>query len=94
MNKKSNEVSEKQTYKTQMFDEVSKIIEATGQGDSNYSAEEKAMDIFVVLESLLAYTIYTTCISAESVRDSAEESYINIKRQALEMMRQTPKESE
>ena len=73
-----------------MFDAISKIIEETGAGDENYTPEKKALDIFTVLESLLAYTIYTTCVSSETIRDSAEESYVNIKRQALHMLKENP----
>ena len=79
-------------YEKHMFEEVSRVIEGIGAGDSAYTPEEKALDIFSVLESLLAYTIYTTCISPETVRDSAEESYVNIKKQALHMLREIPVE--
>ncbi len=81
---------DKPDYERQMFDSISKIIETSGVGDSTYTAEKKAVDIFAVLESLLAYTIYTTCVNSETIRDSAEESYINIKRQALHMLKENP----
>ena len=77
-------------YEKDMFDGISKIIEETGAGDEAYSNEDKALDILGVLESLLAYTIYTTCISPETIRDSAEQSYVNIKRQALQMLQDHP----
>jgi hypothetical protein len=55
------------------------------RNDSNYDNYQKARDILDMLEGLLAYAIYNTCISPETIRDSAEESYVNIKRRALEM---------
>jgi hypothetical protein len=73
-------------HKDQMFDTISKCIEETGKNDPNYTNEAKARDILEVLEALLSYTIYTTCISKETIRDSCEESYINIKRHALALM--------
>ena len=77
-------------YKRHMFDAISKIIEEAGASDDTYTDEKKAYDILAVLESLLAYTIYTTCISAETIRDSAEESHVNIKRQALQLLKEHP----
>ncbi|STX27778.1 Uncharacterised protein [Legionella beliardensis] len=74
------------SYKDKMFDGISKYIEETGSHDEHYTNEAKARDILEVLEALLAYTIYTTCVSKETVRDSCEESYFNIKRQALALM--------
>ena len=75
-----------------MFAELSQVIEATGKGDESYDNKAKAVDILSVLESLLAYTIYTTCVTSEHVRDSCEESYMQIKRQALEMIKANPPE--
>lgn len=83
-------MTQKKSHRDEMFDKVSKLIEETGKSDANYSDKEKALDILSVLEGLLAYTIYTTCINSETVRDSCEESYINIKRQALHMMENSP----
>lgn len=77
-------------YEQEMFANISTIIEKTGAADEAYTAEKKALDILSVLESLLAYTIYTTCIDAETIRDSAEQSYVNIKRQALFMLKEHP----
>lgn len=80
-------MSESIDYKKQMFDTLGDIIEKTGQGDPNYTGEQKALDILEVLENLLGYTIYTTCTDLNEVRDSSEESYVNIKRIALSSMR-------
>ncbi|STX51588.1 Uncharacterised protein [Legionella busanensis] len=74
------------SYKDQLFDDISRCIEDVGSQDEQYNNEDKARDILEVLEALLAYTIYTTCISKDTVRDSCEESYFNIKRQALVLM--------
>lgn len=76
-----------------MFTEISKIIEQTGKDDNAYTNEKKAIDILSVLENLLAYTIYSTCNTTEEVRDSAEETYFNIKRQALAILRKNPPKS-
>lgn len=83
-------MTEKKDYQRQMFDAIGKILEETGADDQMYSNEEKALDILNVLESLLAYSIYNTCISAETIRDSAEESYVNIKKRALRMLKDHP----
>ncbi|MCX7116609.1 MAG: hypothetical protein NTW94_01620 [Legionellales bacterium] len=80
----------KKEHERHMFEEISQIIEKTGADDAGYVAEKKALDIFAVLESLLAYTIYATSVSPETIRDSAEESYVNIKRQALHMLKENP----
>ena len=72
-------------YKECLFEKISDIIENIGQEDSNYDNYQKARDILEVLEGLLAYAIYNTCVSPETIRDSAEESYVNIKKKALEM---------
>ncbi|KTD15925.1 hypothetical protein E3983_02545 [Legionella israelensis] len=80
------------SYADQLFESLSDTIENIGKEDPDYDDKQKALDILNVLESLLAYTIYTTCITSENVRDSAEESYMNIKRQALEMIRRNPPE--
>ena len=83
-------MAEEKDYQRQMFDTIAKILEETGSEDKTYSNEEKALDILNVLESLLAYSIYNTCISAETIRDSAEESYVNIKKRALRMLKDHP----
>ena len=80
----------KKNYADQMFTELSNVIENIGKNDKEYTNEKKAVDILNVLESLLAYTIYTTCNTTEEVRDSSEESYFSIKTQALAMMRKNP----
>ena len=80
-------------HSDELFEALSNTIENIGKDDPNYDDEKKAVDILNVLESLLAYTIYTTCLTTDHVRDSAEESYINIKRQALEMMKKYPPEN-
>lgn len=73
-------------YRDQMFDALSIAIENTGKDDPSYDNHQKALDILSVLENLLAYTIYSTCDSADTVRDSCEESHVNIKKMALRMM--------
>jgi hypothetical protein len=80
----------KKNYADQMFTELSKIIEHVGKDDEEYTNQKKAVDVLNVLESLLAYTIYTTCYTTEDVRDAAEDSYISIKRQALAIIRKNP----
>ena len=79
-------MEKKPVYREQMFDVISQAIENTGKGDESYDDHQKALDILGVLENLLAYTIYTTCDSAETVRDSCEESHVNIKKLALRLM--------
>jgi hypothetical protein len=74
------------SYKDQLFDSTSKCIEEIGKQDESYTNEAKARDILEVLEALLSYTIYTTCVSRDTIRDSCEESYFNIKKQALMLM--------
>lgn len=80
----------KENYADQMFTKISNLIEDIGQNDPEYTNEKKAIDILNVLESLLAYTIYTTCLTTEEIRDSAEESYISIKKQALAILIKNP----
>ena len=77
--------TQKINYRDQMFDAISNIIEVTGRDDANYDNHQKARDILEMLESLLAYAIYNTCISPETIRDSCEESYVSIKKRALMM---------
>ena len=83
-------MNEGSNYEKEMFANISTIIEKTGASDEAYTDEKKALDILAVLESLLAYTIYTTCIDAGTIRDSAEQSYVNIKKQALFMLKEHP----
>ena len=73
-------------YREEMFDKISKIIEETGSNDATYDSYKKAQDVLDVLEGLLSYAIYTTSISPETVRDSCEQSYVNIKKNALKMI--------
>jgi hypothetical protein len=73
-------------YQSQMLDAVSEILETTGKSDPAYSNEQKALDIFHVLESLLSYTIFTVCLTSDQIRDTCEESYLNIKRNALAIL--------
>lgn len=74
-------------YREEMLSKIADIIEKTGQDDDAYVDHEKALDILMVLEGLLGYTIFTTCNDAGEVRDASEESYINIKRRALQLLR-------
>lgn len=73
-----------------LFEVLSQTIENHGKDDNEYDDKKKALDILNVLESLLSYTIYTTCLTSDNVRDSCEESFINIKRQALDMLKKNP----
>ncbi len=81
----------KVNYKEQMFDTLSTAIENIGKDDPSYTDHDKALDILDVLESLLAYSIFTTCVTSDNVRDSCEESYMNIKRRALRILEQEAK---
>ncbi len=83
-------MSTKKNYADQMFTELSKTIEHIGKNDQEYTNQQKAVDILNVLESLIAYTIYTTCNTTEEVRDASEESYFSIKKQALAIIRKNP----
>lgn len=83
-------MSEQKNYADQLFTEISNLIENTGKNDQDYTNHNKAIDILNVLESLLAYTIYTTCYTTEEVRDAAEESYFSIKKQALVILKKNP----
>ena len=77
-----------------MFEDIANLIENAGKDDETYDAKQKLQDIFDVLESLLAYTIYTACITADNVRDCSEESYVNIKKKALKMLEDHPVQDE
>ena len=83
-------MSAKKKYADTMFAEISNIIETTGKDDPEYTNKTKALDILNVLEGLLAYTIYSTCYTTDEIRDSAEETYFNIKKQALAILRKHP----
>ena len=74
--------------------DISNVIENSGKNDPEYSNEKKAVDILNVLESLLAYTINTTCLTTNDVRDAAEDSYFSIKKQALAIIRKNPPKEE
>lgn len=77
-------------YRDEMFEELSKIIEKTGSDDTNYDDKQKALDILEVLEALLAYTIYSTSIDEKTILTSCDESYSNIKEQALSILENNP----
>lgn len=85
-------MNEKQNYADEMFAKISQVIEETGQKDPDYDDTKKANDIFNVLESLLAYTVYTTCVTKEHVEESTQMCYDNIKAQALEILEKNPPE--
>ncbi len=74
-------------YREEMLTKIADVIEQTGQKDDAYVDHEKALDILVVLEGLLGYTIFTTCNDSGEIRDACEESFINIKRRALQLLR-------
>jgi hypothetical protein len=81
-------------YAQEMVENISKIIEQTGENDKDYTVEKKALDIMRVLEHVLAYTLYTTCDDSDSIRDSAEQSYLNIRGQALRILNENPRDTE
>ncbi len=87
-------MSTKKNYADQMFAELSTVIENIGKTDQEYTPQNKAVDILNVLESLLAYTIYTTSYTTEDVWESSEESYFSIKKQALAILRKNPPKKE
>ena len=74
---------EKNNYREQMLEQISEILEKVGGDDEKYNNAMKSLDIIETLEILLAYTIFGTTNSTEGIRDSAEESYFNIKRRAV-----------
>ena len=83
-------MSTKKNHADKMFTELSNVIENVGKNDPEYTNQKKAIDILNVLESLLAYTIYTTCYTTEEIRDASEDSYFSIKKQALAIIRKNP----
>jgi|GEM_PF-6849272 hypothetical protein len=72
-------------YREQLFDTLAHAIEDNGKSDPSYDNYQKALDILEVLESLLAYTIYSTCDSPDNIRDACDETHVNIKKRALKM---------
>lgn len=70
-------------YREQMFNDLVQVIENTGKGDDSYDDLQKARDILEILELILANSILATSINKETIRESCEESYINIRRIAL-----------
>lgn len=91
---KKQEQAQEQDHAKHMFESIAMVIEESGKDDKNYNAKNKLLDIFDVLESLLAYTIFTACITPENVKDCAEESFVNIKKKALKMLEDHPVEEE
>ena len=82
-----NKISHRDT----LIETISTAIEKSGQDDPTYDNIQKSRDILDVLENLLAYAICNTSISTDTIRDSCEESYVNIKRRALAMFEQEQK---
>jgi len=74
-------------YRDKLLNQLTEIIENLGANDKDYDDTQKSLDILDVLELLLGYTIHTTCNSIDTIRDSSEESYFNIKRRALTFYR-------
>lgn len=66
-----------------LLSQLSNAIESFDAMDASYAPERKAADILGVLEVLLAYAIYNTTETIDDARDSADESYVNIKRMAV-----------
>lgn len=70
-------------YREQMFNGLVKVLESIGKDDKPYDQSQKAKDMLEVLELVLASTITATSADRESVRESCEESYFNIRKIAL-----------
>lgn len=70
-------------YRELMLKKLAAIIEEIGVGDEEYNSVKKSLDVLEVLEILLAFAIYNTSNSIDTIRDSSEESYFNIKRRAI-----------
>jgi len=85
-------MTDKPNYREQMLTDIATVIENAGKDDEAYVDTDKALDILMVLEGLLGYTIFTVSEDANDVRDAAEESYMGIKRRALQLMRDEDKE--
>ena len=70
-------------YKEEMFQHIAELFERIGTNDSKYSETQKVTDILEVLSTLLAFTIYNSCPTAETIRDASEATYFQIKQMAL-----------
>jgi len=71
------------SYREAMFNGVVKVLESIGREDRQYDATQKPGDILEMLELILASSISATSTDRESVRESCEQSYFNIKKIAL-----------
>ena len=72
-----------QNYREQMFKGLLQVIEDTGRNDKRYDETQKPRDILEMLELVLATSILATSVDRETIRESCEESYFNIRRMAL-----------
>ena len=72
-------------YREQMFKGLLQVIENIGKNDKKYDENQKPRDILEMLELILATSIVATSIDRETIRESCEESYFNIRRMALSM---------
>jgi hypothetical protein len=70
-------------YKERMYKVIAELFEKTGANNPTYSETQKATDILEVLSTLLAFTIYNSCPTAETIRDASEATYFQIKQMAL-----------
>ncbi len=70
-------------YKEEMFQTIAELFEKIGTNDSEYSETQKVTDILEVLSTLLAFTIYNSCPTTETIRDASEATYFQIKQMAL-----------
>jgi len=75
--------SDSNVYKEKMYQVIAELFEKTGAHDRQYAETQKIPDILEVLSTLLAFTVYNSCPTAEAIRDVAEASYFQVKQMAL-----------
>ncbi len=81
-------------YKEKMYTVIAELFEQIGANNSSYSATQKATDILEVLSTLLAFTIYNSCPNSETIRDTCEAAYFQIKQMSLAYHHQMQNEKE
>lgn len=70
-------------YKEKMYTVIADLFEKTGANNPSYTETKKATDILEVLSTLLAFTIYNSCPNSETIRDTCEAAYFQIKQMSL-----------
>jgi len=78
-----NQSKDTTIYKERMYKVIAELFEKIGASNPTYSETQKATDILEVLVTLLAFTIYNSCPTTETIRDASETSYFQIKQMAL-----------